>query len=580
MDGDGFLRGVSGSLGGRPLPNGRARFEVWAPHAKVVELCIDDRRLTMDRGTGGGFELEVEAAPIGTRYAFRLDGGPERPDPASRHQPEGVHGASALVAPGYPWVHEPVGLRMEGAVVYELHIGTLTEAGTFEAAAERLDELKALGVTAIELMPVAAFPGRRNWGYDGVLPSAAHDAYGGPDGFRGFVDACHGRGLGVILDVVYNHFGPEGNYLGEFGPYFTDEYRTPWGPALNFDGPHSDSVRRHFIESALWWLDDCQVDGLRLDAVHEIKDASAYPFLRELADRVAALEEAKGRRIALIAESDRNDPRYLDGGTSGLGLDGMWADDLHHGLHAFVTGEREGYYADFGELEDVARAWTEGACYQGRWSPFRQRRHGRTLNAPLDTLVVAVQNHDQIGNRMLGERLPSLVGHELYGVCLSLVMLSPWVPLLFMGEEYGEEHPFQFFTSHGDPGLVEAVRKGRMAEFESFQWKGAPPDPQDEATFRASVLAPDEVPAERRARATRRLRSLATLRTKLDRGQGRAIVQQEGVLRLEWPEALGFANFGSTPIEAAPQGRLVFDSQGRLEAPKTVPPHRFRLYEG
>jgi len=575
----GSVARVSGTLGGRPLSDGRAAFEVWAPDAKQVELCLDERRRPMEPAEGGLYRLEVDEAPVGSRYAFSLDGGPERPDPASKHQPEGVHAPSALVATGYPWLNEPVGLRMEGAVIYELHVGTFTAGRTFEAAAEHLADLKSLGVTAVEVMPVAAFPGARNWGYDGVLPSAAVEAYGGPDGFRGFVDACHGHGLSVILDVVYNHLGPEGNYLREFGPYFTDEYRTPWGPALNFDGPHSDPVRRYFIESALWWLDDCRVDGLRLDAVHEIKDASAYPFLRELADRVDELEAASGRSIALMGESDRNDPRYVDPGASGLGLDGMWADDLHHGLHAFVTGERQGYYEDFGSIEDVARAWTEGASYQGRWSPFRKRRHGRPLNAAPDTLVVAIQNHDQTGNRMMGDRLPVLVGHELHGVCLSVVMLSPWVPLVFMGEEYGEERPFQFFTSHGDPGLVEAVRKGRRAEFKSFEWKGTAPDPQDEATFVRSTLAPDEVPPERRARCRQRFQQLAAWRGKLDRGQGKAEPMAGRVLRLDWPDAFGVANFGDDLVRPDSPGRLLFDSDGQLDEPLTVPPRRFRLFE-
>jgi maltooligosyltrehalose trehalohydrolase len=570
---------VSGSLGARPLPDGRTRFTLWAPFAQQLELCVGERRLVMNPQEGGLHVLEVEDAPVGSRYAFCLDGGTERPDPASRRQPEGVHARSAVTAETYPWLNDAVGLSMEGAVVYELHVGTFTPGRTFESAAEKLSDLKALGVTAVELMPVAAFPGDRNWGYDGVLPSAALEAYGGPDGFRGFVDACHGAGLAVILDVVYNHLGPEGNYLREFGPYFTDEYRTPWGPALNFDGAHSDSVRRYFIESALWWLDDCKVDGLRLDAVHEIKDGSAYPFLRELADAVDRLEATSGRSIALIGESDRNDPRYLDRGPSGLGLDGMWADDLHHALHALVTGERQGYYEDFGTLEDVARAWTEGASYQGRWSPFRKRRHGRTLNARPDSLVVEIQNHDQIGNRMMGERLPALVGHETHGVCLSLVMLSPWVPLLFMGEEYGEDRPFQFFISHGDPGLVESVREGRKAEFKSFHWKGAPPDPQDEATFRASSLAPDEVSAERRERSRRRIQQLAGWRAKLDRARGSAEPIGPRVLRVDWPEVFGIANFGDDLVRPEGPGRLLFDSDGHHEEPYTVPPRRFRLYE-
>ncbi|HSL91611.1 MAG TPA: malto-oligosyltrehalose trehalohydrolase, partial [Candidatus Limnocylindrales bacterium] len=370
------------------------------------------------------------------------------------------------------------------------HVGTFTPEGTFEAILPRLDSLRDLGVTAIELMPVAQFPGNRNWGYDGAYPFAAQNSYGGPEGLQMLVDACHLWGMAVSLDVVYNHLGPEGNYLADFGPYFTDRYCTPWGAAVNFDGPHSDEVRRFFLENALYWLSDFRVDALRIDAIHGILDFSAYPFLAELADTVRGLASRENRKIHLIPESDLNDVRAISPREKGgYGLDAQWNDDFHHALHALLTGERKGYYRDFGGLEDLAKAHSEGFVYSGQYSGYRKRRHGSpSRDVPAERLVVFSQNHDQAGNRPGGERLTGLVSFEALKLAAGLVLLSPFLPLLFMGEEYGETAPFLYFISHSDPPLIEAVRKGRLKEFAALRWEGEPPDPQDEGTFLRSRL--------------------------------------------------------------------------------------------
>jgi maltooligosyltrehalose trehalohydrolase len=428
----------------------------------------------------------------GARYVYVLDGQTERPDPASRYQPEGVHGPSEVVDAGaFTWTDAGwFGLARRQLVSYELHVGTYTDEGTFEAIVPHLDGLRELGITAVELMPVAQFPGSRNWGYDGVYPYAVQASYGGPVGLQRLADACHARGLAVLLDVVYNHLGPEGNYLRDFGPYFTDVYQTPWGAALNFDGPASGAVRRYFVENALYWLREYHVDGFRLDAVHAILDRSAVPFLEELGEAVHDEGERLGRRVHVIAESDLNDARLIRPRVvGGYGLDAQWSDDFHHALHALLTGERDGYYQDFGRLEDLARALRDGYAYAGRYSPFRQRRHGNVAWAcTADQFVICAQNHDQIGNRAAGERLTALTDFAGLKLAACAVGLAPFLPLLFMGEEYGEPHPFQYFVSHSDAALVEAVRRGRRAEFAAFHQADAVPDPQDEATFRASRL--------------------------------------------------------------------------------------------
>ncbi len=476
------------------LGGGATRFRAWAPRASELELRIthpEPLDVVLERRSGGYWETVLEDAPPGTRYLYRIDGRAERPDPASRFQPEGVHGASEVVDAAFDWQdHEWRGLPLERCVLYELHVGTFTQEGTFDAIHPHLESLRDLGITFVELMPVAQFPGGRNWGYDGVYPFAAQNSYGGPPGLKRLVNECHKHGLGVVLDVVYNHLGPEGNYLADFGPYFTDGYRTPWGTALNFDGPESDEVRRFFIENALYWTREFHIDALRLDAVHGIFDRSAYPFLEELGDAVRAEAARVDRQVFVIPESDLNDPRLIRSKRlGGFGLDAQWADGFHHALRVLLTGERGGYYQDYGELRHLAKAFAEGYVYSGEYSQFRRRRHGAPPNdIPAYRFVVFSQNHDQVGNRMLGERLGALASFEDLKVAAAAVILSPHLPLLFMGEEYAETAPFLYFVSHSDPGLVEAVRRGRKQEFAAFAWQGEPPDPQAEETFLRSKL--------------------------------------------------------------------------------------------
>lgn len=467
---------------------------MWAPAAEraVVQIVgADPSDHAMKRDSEGVFSCIAPSLAAGTDYLIRLDDNDGRPDPASRHQPHGVHGPSRIVDPTFEW-HDAdwPGRQMADLIIYELHVGTFTAEGTFDGVVARLDHLVALGVTAIELMPVAEFPGARNWGYDGVALYAPSSAYGGPDGLRRLVDAAHARGLSVVLDVVYNHVGPEGNYLNEFGPYFTDRYRTPWGNALNYDDSGSDEVRRFVIENALYWISEFHVDALRLDAVHAIYDFSARHVLAELGDAVHALGEQLGRRALVIAESDLNDPRVVrPPGNGGWGLDAQWSDDFHHALHVTLTRERRGYYSDFSGVADLATAIGERFVYAGRHSAHRGRRHGApALEVPADRFVVAAQNHDQVGNRAAGERLASLVPLDACRTAAALTLLSPYVPLLFMGEEWGETNPFLYFVSHGDRALLDAVRRGRREEFASFGWDEEVPDPGDEDTFWRSKL--------------------------------------------------------------------------------------------
>lgn len=485
-------------LGARYMGDGRCRFAVWAPDVSQVELKLLSPRVEsvpMRRDRLGYWRLTVEGLFPGACYRYLLDGERERPDPASRFQPEGVDGPSEVADPFFPWDDGNWrGRRLEELVIYELHVGTFTPEGSFDGVVSRIPYLKKLGVTALELMPVGQFPGERNWGYDGVYPFAPQNSYGGPKGLKRLVDACHRNGLMVILDVVYNHLGPEGNYLGDFGPYFTDRYRTPWGDAVNLDGPCSDEVRRYFIENALSWLRDYHIDGLRLDAVHHIYDFGARHFLKELADTVRREERRTGRTLAVIAESDLNNPRLVTSPErGGYGLDAQWCDDFHHALHALLTGERSGYYADFGDVSHLARALSDGYVYTGQHSRYRRRRHGAPpFLVSAFRFIVSAQNHDQVGNRAGGERLAALVPQDKLRLAAATVMLSPFIPLLFMGEEYGETSPFPYFVSHADPLLIEAVRRGRVEEFSGFGWEGEKiPDPQDEETFRRGVIDPE-----------------------------------------------------------------------------------------
>ncbi len=484
-------------LGPTLLGDGRCRFCVWAPFADSVDVHVvspQERLTPLQRDRNGYHCGTLESIEPGTHYLLRLDGSLERPDPTSRFQPSGVHGPSQVADPAFDWTDgDWRGLALQRYIIYELHVGAFTPSGTFDAAIECLEHLVDLGITAVELMPVAQFPGERNWGYDGVYPFAAQNSYGGPLALKRFVNACHDRGLAVVLDVVYNHLGPEGNYLTDFGPYFSDVYRTPWGMPINFDGPYSDEVRRYFIENALYWVTECHIDALRLDAVHAILDFSAQPFLQELAWTVGLFADGLGRRIHLIAESALNDTRLIrTPEVGGFGLDAQWNDDLHHALHVVLTGERRGYYCDFGSFEQLLKALREGFVYDGQYSEYRKRGHGNSSRSiAAHRFVVFAQNHDQVGNRMQGDRLSRIIPFEALKLAAGIILLSPNLPLLFMGEEYGETAPFPYFVSHSDPGLIEAVRRGRRAEFASFGWDGDPPDPQAEETFRSARLNPE-----------------------------------------------------------------------------------------
>jgi len=488
---------VETALGATYLGGGSCRFLVWAPLAQRMEVHIiapQERLLPMHGDSRGYYHCTAEAIEPGSSYVYRIDGGKERPDPASRFQAAGVHGPSVVVDRRFAWQDAGwSGLPLQKYVIYELHLGTFTSEGTFDAAIRCLDRLVELGITAVELMPVAQFPGNRNWGYDGAYPFAVQQSYGGPQGFKAFIDACHQKGMAVVLDVVYNHLGPEGNYLADYGPYFSDRYKTPWGAALNFDGPGSDEVRRFFVENALYWITEFHVDSLRLDALHAILDTSAYPFLQELAESVHGEATRLGRLVYLIGESDLNDPRLLrTPERGGCGLDALWNDDFHHCLHSLLTGEKVGYYRDFGQVSQLAKSLEEGFVYSGQYSEYRRRRHGASsADIPARCFVVFAQNHDQVGNRMLGDRLSQLVGFDKLKLAAATVLLSPFIPLIFMGEEYGEEAPFPYFVSHSDPDLIEATLRGRSEEFAAFQWQGDLPDPQDEATFLAAKLTHD-----------------------------------------------------------------------------------------
>ncbi len=472
-------------------------FEVWAPRAGRVGLQVDGAARPMERDPvrQGWWRTEAEAGP-GSVYGFALDGGPPLPDPRSRRQPDGPEGLSAVVDHSrFPWEREWFGRPLPGAVLYELHIGTFTREGTFDAAAERLPHLAALGVSHVQLMPICPFPGTHGWGYDGVAPWAVHEPYGGPEGLARFVDAAHGHGLGVVLDVVHNHLGPSGNHLPAYGPYFTDTHHTPWGAAVNLDAPGSDEVRAYFIGSALAWLRDFRLDGLRLDAVHALHDTRARHFLAELSAAVDALAARTGRPLFLIGESDLNDPRTTTPRESGgLGLHAQWNDDFHHALHTLLTGERQGYYADFAAAGPgaLAKTLTGGFFHDGGHSAFRGRAHGsplNTLTAPAHRLLGYAQTHDQIGNRATGDRLSHRLSPGPLACAAALVLCSPFTPMLFMGEEWGAGTPWQYFTDHQDPELAEAVRQGRRREFAAHGWAEAEiPDPQDPATRLRSCL--------------------------------------------------------------------------------------------
>jgi maltooligosyltrehalose trehalohydrolase len=474
-------------------------FEVWAPDAARVALAVGGRERAMERdpGRAGWWRASAEAA-AGTRYGFALDGGPVLPDPRSRRQPDGPEGLSAVVDhDAFDWRHGWRGRPLEGAVLYELHVGTFTPQGTFDAATGHLAHLAQLGVTHVELLPVSPFPGRHGWGYDGVCPWAVHEPYGGPEGLKRLVDAAHAHGLGVVLDVVHNHLGPSGNVLPSFGPYFTDTHHTPWGSAVNLDAPGSDEVRDYLVGSALAFLRDYRLDGLRLDAVHALADDRAEHFLAELSAAVDELAAQAGRPLFLVAESDRNDPRTTAPRAGhGLGLHAQWNDDFHHALHAALTGESGGYYADFARapMAALAKTLTRAFFHDGGYSSFRGRRHGLPLlpagqPVPASAFLGYAQTHDQVGNRAQGDRLSAALPPGLLACAAALVLLSPFTPMLFMGEEWGARTPWQYFTDHTDPELAEAVRRGRRREFaEHGRSEQEVPDPQSPATRDRSCL--------------------------------------------------------------------------------------------
>ena len=470
-------------------------FEVWAPGAGTVDLLlVDDGQVVAMQGpsAGGRWYIDVDGIVHGARYRYRLDGGDGLADPASQWQPDGVHGPSAVVDPShFRWSdHAWTGVDLADAVYYELHIGTFTPAGTLDGAIEQLDRLAALGVTMIELMPVSPTPGRRNWGYDGVFPNAVDASYGGPDGLARFVDAAHAHRMGVVLDVVCNHLGPEGNVLPRFGPYFVDTIRTPWGDALNLAGADSDEVRTLFVQGGCQWVEQFHVDGFRLDAVDFIVDQTARPFLEQFATAVHETADRCGRRVLVVAESASNDPRLVtpvDAG--GIGLDGMWNDDLHHALAVALSGDRRGYYVDYDGVADLAKVFERRWVFDGRYSVFRRRQHGRSADhVDHRQLVVCSSNHDQIGNTPDGCR--PVRTHAQRVLATAAVTLGPFTPLLFMGDEYADPAPFPFFVDHGDADLLAATRVGRASEFADAGWDRPIADPGDEATFVAAVLDP------------------------------------------------------------------------------------------
>ncbi|MGB7552750.1 MAG: malto-oligosyltrehalose trehalohydrolase [Candidatus Korobacteraceae bacterium] len=478
-------------------------FRVWAPVPQEITLRLtrvgaEPQDIPMRRD-GEDF-LAVLAAAAGDRYAYILDDGSPIPDPVSRFLPEGVLGPSEIVDPAaFQWTDDAWrGLALREYIIYELHVGTFTLEGTFDSAIAKLEYLKQLGITVVEVMPVSAFPGERNWGYDGVSPYAVQASYGGPDGFKRFIDAAHSVGLAVILDVVYNHLGPEGNYLRNFGPYFTTHHKTPWGDAVNYDAAGCEHVRRYVVENALYWIREYHLDGLRLDAVQTIKDDSPKHILAEIQERVQLLARELKRTVNVIAETDENDSRYTRAAQQGgYGLDAVWSDDFHHAVHAYFTGEQQGYYQGFGEPEQIARALREGYVFQGEHYPFWNAPRGSSAkDVPLPANIIGLQNHDQVGNRAKGERLSTLTPRGARKLATALLLLAPHTPLLFMGEEYDETAPFQFFADFQDPELSKAVSQGRRSEFKDFDFSEVP-DPEDPETFRRSKLTWDAGPQHR-----------------------------------------------------------------------------------
>jgi maltooligosyltrehalose trehalohydrolase len=576
-------------------------FKVWAPNAKRVAVAIGDARYPMSGPDKKGYwSAAVERAGPSTDYAFVLNDDPKPyPDPRSQWQPHGVHGPSRVYdQTAFSWSDRGWNAPpLERAVIYELHVGTFTSAGTFDAAIGRLDYLAELGVTHVELMPVAAFPGDYGWGYDGASLFAVTDVYGGPDGLKRLVDACHARGLAVLLDVVYNHFGPVGNYSGMFGPYMTGKHRTPWGDAVNFEDGRSDQVRRFFCDNALMWMRDYRIDGLRLDAVHEFVDRSAVHFLEQLSAEVEELSASLSRRLVLIAESDLNDPRIVttreDGG---YGIDAQWSDDFHHALFAVLNddGGEKGYYVDFGSLEGLAKSLTKVFVYDGAYSQYRMRNHGRPVEElSAHRFLGYIQTHDQVGNRAIGDRLEHVIGFDRAKVAAGIVLTAPFVPMLFQGEEFAASTPFQYFADHEDPEMARSVRDGRRGEFAAFGWNPNDiPDPGKKETFERSKLKWDEVHEGQHAEMLEWYRKLIRLRhssASLNDGDlGHVTVEfdeKKRWLTMERGLVKVFSNLGIAPVEFRKPERasLVLASRGDVvvvEGKIMLPPDTLAIFSG
>lgn len=569
-----------------------ASIRLWAPQAKTVTLLRGkDAAEPLQQKPYGYWELTTTTLREGDPYQFQLDGKTTVPDPASLDQSEGVHGPSRARAvekftwSDNAWLNPP----LEEYILYEIHTGTFSASGTFQGIEEKLPHLQALGVTAIEIMPIAQFPGDRNWGYDGVFPFAVQASYGGADGLQKLVDACHARGISVVLDVVYNHFGPEGNYLPALGQYFTDKYKTPWGNAVNFDDAGSDAVRNYFIENVLMWFRDFHIDALRLDAVHAIRDFSPKHILRDMREHVDKLMAETGRRHYLMVELDLNDTRFIEPlDRQGYGMDAQWIDEFHHALRVTAGQSATGYYSDFKGITHLAKAYRDAYVYDGIYSEHRQRSFGvKTTGHPGDKFVVFSQNHDQVGNRMLGERTSSLVSVEMLKLLAASTLVSPYLPLLFMGEEYAETNPFLYFVSHGDEELIEAVRKGRKAEFAAFHNEGEAPDPQAMDTFLQSKLDWSRLKEGHHHTMFLFYQTLIALRKRsaalrgTNRGQlAVAAQEQTKTLRLDrWcghEHALCLMNFSTIPqsisLESDVHWNLVLDSADiRWDGPGTLP---------
>jgi maltooligosyltrehalose trehalohydrolase len=539
------------SHGATVLAGGGVQFRVWAPgvNALAVQISTGLRHFQMQRD-GEDFEAVIPDAAPGDTYCFVFDDGRTRPDPLSRSQPHGVHGPSQIIDPcAFNWSDQDwKGIALEDHIFYELHTGTFTPEGTFAGVGSKLGYLRELGITAIELMPVAEFPGGRNWGYDGVDLYAPHSAYGGPDELKKLVNACHQAGLAVVLDVVYNHLGPEGNYLSEFGPYFTDQYRTPWGRAMNYDGPGSDGVRRFAIDNALYWLTEYHIDGLRLDAIHGIFDFSALHILAELRDCFHEQAALLGRQAWIIAESDLNDVQVLNPrAMGGFGLDAQWHDEFHHAVYGYLTGANRAYLAGFDRLEPIQKAITEGFVHDGAYSAFRRRRFGSSSrDQPGQRFVAFLQNHDQVANTSHGLRLSRLISLDQYKLAVSLLLCSPYLPLLFMGEEFAETSAFEFFTSYGDPALAQAVTEGRRREVGELAIAGDFADPQAPDTFARSRITWSLIDEREHASMLRFYRDLIALRKRwpcLSNGRKDLtrvqVNEQAGTLRMDRTDLAG-----------------------------------------